>query len=50
MVMRKIARLLLPKRAYAMCPPSNCPTGRRLRAVTKRPTHPAYAIGCRTIS
>src|SRR6266487_1158753 len=29
-----------------MWPPSSCPAGRRLIAVTKRPTHPAKARGC----
>ena len=29
-----------------MRPPSSCPTGNRLSAVTKRPTQPASATGC----
>ena len=33
-----------------MCPPSNCPTGRRFKAVTNNPTQPAKAMGCRIIS
>jgi len=33
-----------------MCPPSSWPTGKRFRAVTKIPTHPAKATGWRTIS
>src|SRR2546422_8959535 len=29
------------------CPPSSCPSGSRLRAVSRNPTQPATAMGCR---
>src|SRR2546427_1971937 len=35
-----------PRRARATCPPSSCPAGSRLIAVTKSPTQPANARGC----
>src|SRR5438552_2648777 len=33
----------LPK---STCPPSSCPSGRRFRAVSRKPNQPATAIGC----
>ena len=39
-----------PNKAYAMCPPSSCPTGIRFNAVTKKPIHPANAMGCKSTS
>ena len=29
----------------AICPPSSCPAGSKLMAVTSKPTHPANAVG-----
>jgi len=29
----------------AICPPSSCPAGSKLMAVTNKPTHPANAVG-----
>ena len=36
--------------AYAICPPSSCPTGIRFNAVTKKPIQPANAMGCKRTS
>ena len=33
------------KTALATCPPSSCPAGSKLMAVTNNPTHPANAVG-----
>jgi len=40
---------LSPSRPRATCPPSSWPTGSRLMAVTRKPTHAAKAVGCRAM-